>query len=558
MKKLAVLVLSALLVLTLVCPAAAEEPLPLLKDTYTVEDNQIICKGLPVSGQGAVTVTADGVELTAVTCSTYAEEEIPITFLCVVDLSKNLSAVQRSQMNEALQAISDQMRPADKMILVGMGAEFTMGEILPTKEDREAAIRRGWTFASVTYIDRCMLRLVEELTVPGKYSDHMSIIVLSDGLDDISSQQAENQAYDAVENSGLTINTITLVDSVVTNYARNRALAMDKFAQLSVNGLHFTPSIDAISASDAAKQIVDAAHNAPVLRIDGGYLDHSGEAVALEALCVTDSGTYASAIVIHSGDIAAIPAAATEPATLPTEAMTEPVTETVTEAVTETTAEAVTETTEAAAQPQKTSPIKAKTRLNGVSYLLVGGIAAAILGVVLLLAAIVAWRRDEAEENDDDMEFMDQDNPPPVLDVPVDLDDIVIPDDAFDKAMGKSAFDPESIPQGARGCRITLTAQPKGVTALEFFLPVNNQKTIGRTQRADYVLDGSDNNLSGCHFALQCTAEGAAIRDCSSTNGTMLNGTPLEPEQWQPLHTGDTIYAGSREYQITAQDNLEF
>ena len=106
MKKLAVLVLSALLVLTLVCPAAAEEPLPLLKDTYTVEDNQIICKGLPVSGQGAVTVTADGVELTAVTCSTYAEEEIPITFLCVVDLSKNLSAVQRSQMNEALQAIS--------------------------------------------------------------------------------------------------------------------------------------------------------------------------------------------------------------------------------------------------------------------------------------------------------------------------------------------------------------------------------------------------------------------------------------------------------------------
>ena len=70
MKKLAVLVLSALLVLTLVCPAAAEEPLPLLKDTYTVEDNQIICKGLPVSGQGTVTVTADGVELTAVTCST--------------------------------------------------------------------------------------------------------------------------------------------------------------------------------------------------------------------------------------------------------------------------------------------------------------------------------------------------------------------------------------------------------------------------------------------------------------------------------------------------------
>lgn len=550
MKKLAVLVLSALLVLTLVCPAAAEEPLPLLKDTYTVEDNQIICKGLPVCGEGTVTVTADGEELTAVTCSTYAEEEIPITFLCVVDLSKNLSAVQRSQMNEALQAISDQMRPADKMILVGMGAEFTMGEILSTKEDREAAIQRGWTFASVTYIDRCMLRLVEELTVPGKYSDHMSIIVLSDGLDDISSQQAENQAYDAVEDSGLTINTITLVDSVVTNYARNRALAMDKFAQLSVNGLHFTPSIDAISASDAAKQIVDAAHNAPVLRIDGAYLDHSGEAVALEALCVTDSGTYASAIVIHSGDIAAIPAAATEPVTLPTEAVTEAATEAVTEAATE----ATTEATQPATQAAKTSPIKAKTRLNGISYLLVGGIAAAILGVVLLLAAIVAWRRDEAEEDDDDVEFMDQDNPPPVLDVPVDLDDIVIPDDAFDKAMGRASLDPESIPRGVHGSIVTLAAQPNGVTALQLFLPVNNQKTIGRTQRADYVLDGSDNNLSGRHFALQCTAEGVSIRDCSSTNGTMLNGTLLKPEQWQEIHTGDTIYAGSIEYLFTAED----
>ena len=554
MKKLAVLVLSALLVLTLVCPAAAEEPLPLLKDTYTVEDNQIVFKGLPVCGEGTVTVTADGEELTAVTCSTYAEEEIPITFLCVVDLSKNLSAVQRSQMNEALQAISDQMRPADKMILVGMGAEFTMGEILSTKEDREAAIQRGWTFASVTYIDRCMLRLVEELTVPGKYSDHMSIIVLSDGLDDISSQQAENEAYAAIESSGLTVNTITLVDTVVTNYARNRALAMDKFAESSVNGIHFTPTIDAISASDAAKQIVDAAHNAPVLRIDGAYLDHSGEAVALEALCVTDSGTYASAIVIHSGDIAAIPAyaATTEPVTEPA---TEAVTEVVTEATTEPVTEAATQPTEAPAAKSGGIASKLKLpKLNKVSYLLVGGIAAAVLGVVLLLAAIVAWRRDEAEEGDDNVEFMDQDNPPPVLDVPVDLEDIVIPDDVFDKALGISTFDPETIPEGTRGCRITLTAQPNGITALEFFLPINNQKTVGRTQRADHVLDGSDSKLSGLHFELLWDGVELTIRDCSSTNGTLLNGRLLHPEEWTVIRTGDAIQAGSREYLLDAEE----
>lgn len=533
MKKLAALVLSALLVLTLVGPAAAEDPLPLLQETYTVEDNQIICKGLPIHGKGTITVTADGGDFDAVTCSSYGQEEIGITFVVVTDLSRNLSQVQRSQMNEALQAISDQLGAQDKMILVGMGAELTIGSPMTSKAEWDAAINGTWNYTANTYIDRCILRLMEELTVPGAYNDPMSIIVLSDGLDDIASPQAEKDAYAAVEASGLTVNTITLLDSSVTEYARTRSQAMDQFAELSVNGIHYTPSIDAITAGDAAKQIVDAAHNTPVLCIDGAYLDHSGSNVTVEALCVTDNGTYASAITIHSSDIASIAE--------PTEATTEPPTEETTEPVTE----AATETT----APKSTPKATFKFKLNRVTLLLIGGIAAAVLGVVLLLAAIVAWRRDEAEE-DDDVEFMDQDNPPPVKDVSVQLDDIVIPDDDFGTVPGKIT---QPKANGALGSRITLTVPATNTPALQFSLDLGEEKTVGRNDRADYVLDGGDSNLSGCHFALKQTERGLSIRDCSSTNGTMVGGQMLTAGQWQPICSGSTIFAGSREYLLTAE-----
>lgn len=537
MKKLAVLVLSALLVLTLVVPAVAEDPLPLLQETYTVEDNQIICKGLPIHGNGTITVTADGGDLDAVTCSSYGQEEIGITFVVVTDLSRNLSQVQRSQMNEALQAISDQLGAQDKMILVGMGVELTIGSPMTTKAEWDAAINGTWNYTANTYIDRCILRLMEELTVPGAYNDPMSIIVLSDGLDDIGSPQAEKDAYAAVETSGLTVNTITLLDSSITEYARTRSQAMDQFAELSVNGIHYTPSIDAITAGDAAKQIVDAAHNAPVLCIDGAYLDHSGSNVTVEALCVTNNGTYASAITIHGSDITAIPE--------PTEATTEPPTEETTQPVTEAATEPVPETTAPKATPKATFNFQ----LNRVTLLLIGGIAAAVLGVVLLLAAIVAWRRDEAEE-DDDVEFMDQDNPPPVKDVSVQLDDIVIPDDDFDTVLDKIT---QPKADGALGSRITLTVPATNTPVLQFSLDLGQEKTLGRTDRADYVLDGGDSNLSGCHFALKQTERGLSIRDCASTNGTMVGGQMLTAGQWQPIRSGSTIFAGSREYLLTAE-----
>lgn len=548
MKKFAALLLCAMMVLALALPAAAQEEAPLLKGDYTVADKEIVCVGLPIPGGETITVTADALPYEHVTFSTMEKEEMPITFVCVTDLSKNFTKVQREQMTTALQAISSAMRPIDSMMILGMGNKLTINSPLTTAQEREQAITGSWPYANVTYINTCVTQMVDELTVPGKYTGNMCIIILSDGVDDLSSPQQHTQAVASVKTSGLNVNTIALVDSIVTPYARNQAVNLTDFAQASVNGMHFAPILDAITAEDAAKQIVQTALNAPVLRIDGSHLDHSGGDVYLEATCETDDVIYSGTVTVTADDVASIPAYVEE--TLPPETTVPETT------VPETT---VPETTEPATEEAKSSILGTiqgtiqglieKVKNQEISYLLIAGVAAAALGVILLISAIVVWARsgkkdDDEEEDEDDMVFMDDDaslNADAIADMNFSLD-------ALDSLLASFSPSEEAVP--AAGRTVRLLEQPSNIPTKEFFLPEREEKSFGRNLRSDFVLNGEDTNLSSLHFSLIYTGGELQIRDCGSTNGTKVGGKQLKPDQWTTVAPGAVITAGSFEYTL--------
>ncbi len=69
---------------------------------------------------------------------------------------------------------------------------------------------------------------------------------------------------------------------------------------------------------------------------------------------------------------------------------------------------------------------------------------------------------------------------------------------------------------------------------------------VGRASWAELSLP-DDRRLSGRHFSLQCTADGCLLSDQNSTNGTLVNGTPVKEMRLKP---GDVVTAGGTTFSV--------
>jgi hypothetical protein len=73
---------------------------------------------------------------------------------------------------------------------------------------------------------------------------------------------------------------------------------------------------------------------------------------------------------------------------------------------------------------------------------------------------------------------------------------------------------------------------------------------IGRTEGSECVIP-HDGQLSGRHFAIECSIEKCLVRDLGSSNGTFLNGQKVEEAVVQG---GDLIVAGQTTFAIRIED----
>ncbi len=69
---------------------------------------------------------------------------------------------------------------------------------------------------------------------------------------------------------------------------------------------------------------------------------------------------------------------------------------------------------------------------------------------------------------------------------------------------------------------------------------------VGRTEPADYAV-GGDVHMSRLHFAVECGAAGARVRDLGSSNGTYVNGMAVSEAA---LQDGDQIAAGGSLFRV--------
>ena len=82
--------------------------------------------------------------------------------------------------------------------------------------------------------------------------------------------------------------------------------------------------------------------------------------------------------------------------------------------------------------------------------------------------------------------------------------------------------------------------------AIVLRLPENSVKTVGRTARADFILEAP--LVSRLHCRLTAAAsDQLVVEDLESTNGILVNGKPVERSV---LKTGDVLTVGRVEFRI--------
>ena len=82
--------------------------------------------------------------------------------------------------------------------------------------------------------------------------------------------------------------------------------------------------------------------------------------------------------------------------------------------------------------------------------------------------------------------------------------------------------------------------------AIVLRLPENSVKTVGRTARADFIVEAP--LVSRIHCRLTAAAsDQLVVEDLKSTNGTLVNGKPVDRSV---LKTGDVLTVGRVEFRV--------
>ena len=76
-------------------------------------------------------------------------------------------------------------------------------------------------------------------------------------------------------------------------------------------------------------------------------------------------------------------------------------------------------------------------------------------------------------------------------------------------------------------------------------LPPGVVKTIGRTARADFIVEAA--LVSRLHCRLSTDGDHLTVEDLDSTNGTLVNGARVAKS---PLEAGDVLTVGRVEFKV--------
>lgn len=498
----AILLALALLLALQVCAASENRFL----QGYESAPGQLTLHGCALEDAEASQFQAvlSGTSIPVVSVSNVSEQEIPTTVYCLVDISGSMKDEQMEQVKEALRSIAEFLTEKDHMVIGTLGNDLVSSDFLSSREEIEAVIS---SFSSERHEDTNLYAgIVESLALLARdtrVDTRRCLIILSDGADEQKSGITQSEAEAAVRKSGIPVYTIATLRSTPTSAQQESAKILGSFARMSVGGQHFTPQLDEVSIPEIAQAIAESWKNGLVLTLDTSDIIPERDELLLSITYTSGSTSYTDNLTVYAQDLIPLPE---EPEALPE---LQP---------------------ETAPEPEPESfPIG-----------LVGGSLCILLVILLGSILFIRHKKKKSEEI-----AAEQDVP---------ASSVSIKDEAPSEPPALQEPKEKLPGQKASGYEIHLTAIGYYNIVHTLRLPEDRELTVGRSAKADLVLDAEDQRLSSIHCSLRCNAGVLTVKDLGSTNGTFVNGVPIQQMGMTIVQNGHTLRMGSYEYRVDIQE----
>lgn len=502
----AILLALALLLTLQVCAASENHFL----QGYESAPGQLTLHGCALEDAEASQFQAvlSGSSIPIVAVSNVSEQEIPTTVYCLVDISGSMKDEQMEQVKEALRSIAEFLTEKDHMVIGTLGNDLVSSGFLSSKEEIEAVIS---SFSSERHEDTNLYAgIVESLALLAsdtRVDTRHCLIILSDGADMQKTGITQSEAEAAVRTSGIPVYTIATLRSTSTSAQQESAKILGSFARMSVGGQHFTPQLEDISIPEIALIIAESWKNGLVLTLDTSDIVPERDELLLSVTYTSGSTSYTDNLTVYARDLLPLPE---EPEALP--------------------------------EPEADTELEPESFPIGFVVGGFCGLLAILLGIILFIK-----RQKQKSEKVAAEQGLSAGQEAPVSNVssqnetPNEIPNLQKPEE-----------NPSSLE--VTGYEIHLTAIGYRDIVHTLYLPEGRELTVGRSEKADLVLDTEDRRLSSIHCSLRCSAGVLTVKDQGSTNGTFVNGIPIRQMGTTIVQSGHTLRMGSYEYRVDIQE----
>lgn len=489
-----------------------------------ISESSLTIYGKALPEDGKLTVSVDSQKITDSKFSVVAQKELPTTIYCLVDTSSSMSNAQVQQEMDVLKTISKQMGENDSMVIATLGSELKEGQPLTDKNERNDAIAEIQREGYSTNLFEAVVSALRSLQTKTAYETNRCLLILSDGINDGKSSTSESQVMDAIHESPIPIFSIAVVDPYPSAFALEKTGAMTRFAEESVGGIGLVPSAMQISASDAAEQIWSAVQMGCVITVNLKQVESRSNNATVHVVYETDEERFDDNLTVDLSSL-----------------------------------------NKKGVQEEP----KDEEEEEDESEFPIIPVAAGAAAVLVLILILVNSSKKKKSRN----AYRPAPAPAPAhtpAPTPVPAKAKEAPKPAAKELPKTEAFIPVNVNSSAAAnssvgadffggpapksdVTVSLVAIMHPEISCSFGLITNEPKSLGRDRRADILLNSTDGELSGRHCAVQWDGSRLFVQDVGSTNGSSLNGVPLQVNAWYPLESGANIRLGSCEYRVTIQ-----
>ena len=462
---------------------------------FESEAGQLRLFGCALDGAAPEQFSASlGGEPLPITGVSTVEQQVPVTYYCLADISGSISAAQMQQEKDVLYALCDALGENDTLVLGTLGNGLSVSGFLSDPDEIRAAIDalapdRGEDTNLYAGIVESLAVLASDVRV----NPVRCLVILSDGEDDQTSGITRAEAESAVQASGVPVYTVAALRAGASAAQIEFGKVLGSFARSSVGGQHFAPETDGVSAAEAGRQIAAAVSAGLVLTVDTSAVTADRDELLLSVTYTAGDTQWTDTLTVYRSALIAPAAPAEDPAGG--------------------------ESTGQPAGEEEPAPEKP----GGVPLWAVALVAVVALAAVGCGVGVWVMRRKKRQQPEPQPEPQPQPEPE----------------------------QPCGCPATSYTVRLTAIGYQGLVHTMDLW--EGEPRTLGRTPAANVVLDAADRRLSGVHCSLCCTKGVLTVRDNGSTNGTFVDGVPIRQQGAVPVADGHTLRVGSYEYRVSIQ-----